>query len=292
MPQRSLFMLIGAIGLGLLAVLVMRFYIGAGGSTSVTAVAEVPRPVRVAVAATPLPSGTKLDATNVKFVDYAPDTVPAGALHTLAEIGDNRTTVSAVVPGEALLASRLSGPGNQATIAAQLDPGMRAATVHVTDVTGTGGFILPGSHVDLLVTLTPPGSGAAGAVAPTPITDLLAQNVRVIAINQESDQAKDKPQVAQTVTLEVTPQLGQKLALAQSVGTVSLVLRNPANAAPESLATVHVGDLRDGRATAPMVVRAAVRRAPAHRAAVIATSTVEVVRGVERTSYTVARSGQ
>ncbi len=291
MPQRSLFMLIGAIGLGLLAVLVMRFYIGAGGSTSVNTAAEVPRPVRVAVAAAPLPSGTKLDASNVKFVDYAPDAVPVGAIHTLAAIGENRTTVSAVVPGEALLASRLSGPGNQATIVAQLDPGMRAATVHVTDVTGTGGFILPGSRVDLLITRTPPGTGAAGEVAPSPITDVLAQNVRVIAINQDADQAKDKPQVAQTVTLEVTPQLGQKLALAASVGTVSLVLRNPVNAAPLPLATVHVGDLRDGHAPAPVIVRTVVRRTPVRRAPVIAASTVEVVRGVERTSYSVARSG-
>ena len=290
MPQRSLFMLIGAIGLGLLAVLVMRFYIGAGGSTTVTAAVAVPRPVRVVVASAALPSGTKLDAANTKLADYPAAAVPAGALHSLAELGANRTNVSALVPGEPLLPNRLSGPANQSTLAAQLDPGMRAATVRVTDVTGAAGFVLPGSRVDLFVTRTPPTS--APQTQPTPITDLLAQNIRVIAINQDSDQAKDKPVVAQTLTLEVAPQLGQKLALAQTVGTVSFVLRNPANIAPITMATMRIGDLRDGRAAAEPGLRRAVARHRGPRRIVVAGSTVVVVRGVERTSYTVARSGQ
>ncbi len=290
MPQRSLFMLIGAIGLGLLAVLVMRFFIGAGGSTAVTAAAEVPRPVRIAVAATPLAAGTKLDANNVKFVDYPTDALPAGALHTLAEIGPDRTVVSNVVAGEALLPARLSGPGSLATLAAQLEPGMRAATVRVTDVTGAAGFVLPGSRVDLFITRTPT---AAAQQEATPITDLLAQNIRVIAINQDADQAKDKPQLAQTLTLEVTPPLGQKLALAQSVGTVSFVLRNPRNVAAMAMATMHVADLRDGIAAGSGIVRvAAPRRVGGRVRRIAALPTVVVVRGIERTSYTVARSGR
>lgn len=287
MPQRSLYMLIGAVCLGLLAVFVMRFYIGTGGAATVATAAEAPRPTHVVVVNEAVPSGGKIDPAKLKLVDWPAGAVPPGAFGAIADVGVDKQAAVALIPGEPLLAARLAGPGGIANIAAALKPGMRAATIRVTDVTGTGGFVLPGGHVDIVLTRAAAGQN-------TPFTDVLAQNILVLAVNQDNNQAKDKPEVVQSVTIEVTPLLGQKLALAQTVGTVSLVLRNPAQAEAARVQTVHVDDLRDGyvvaSTAAPRVVRRRVRVVRATRRAPTS-NTIEVVRGVDRSLYTVARIG-
>ena len=245
-----------------------------------------PRPIRVVVVNGPTPVGSKIDPAKLKTVDWPADAVPVGAFHAVAEVGAGKIALTSLVAGEPLLPARISDRDAGARIAAGLGPDMRAATVRVTDVTGVGGFVLPGARVDVIVTRAAVGQEP-------PITDTLAQNVRVIAVNQDSDQAKDKPEVVQSVTLEVTPLQAQKLALAHIVGTVSLVLRNPVNTEATAARTVRIGDLGEGAARSP-VVHSAMRAVhiahhrPAHLAP--AGNEIEIVRGVERTSYRIARS--
>src|SRR3546814_20001463 len=87
------------------------------------------------------------------------------------------------------------------------------------------GFVLPGDRVDVLLTRDRTG-GEGGNVANNLITDVLLQNVKVLGIDQDANQEKDKLSVAKAVTLEVSPQQAQKLALASQLGSLALMLRN------------------------------------------------------------------
>ena len=288
MPQRSLFMLIGAIALGLLAVVVMRFYIGTGGGAGPATIATAPRSTLV-VAADTLVVGSKIDPAKLKLVEWPANSVPAGSYRSIAAVQADRTIVVPMIAGEPLLLTKLSGTGGRTSISTRIPAHMRAATVRVTDVTGAGGFILPGERVDILVTRTPTMTEPA-------FTDVLVQNVRVLAVNQDANEAKDKPEVVQSITVEVTPIQSQKLALASIVGTISLTLRNPQGdaASASTSATVRTADLRERSSV--VVTRAAPYRArrvqPVRRRVARAPSgiTIEVVRGVESAKYQIARS--
>lgn len=284
-------MIIGAIGLGLLAVLVMRFYIGSGGGAGPATIATAPRSTPVVVAADTLAFGSKIDPAKLKLVDWPVDSVPAGSFRSIAAVQTDRTIAVALTAGEPLLVAKLSGAGGRTSISTKIAANMRAATVRVTDVTGAGGFILPGERVDILVTRTPTMTEPA-------FTDLLAANVRVIAVNQDANEAKDKPEVVQSVTVEVTPIQSQKLALAAIVGTLSLTLRNPQGEIETGAPTVRTADLRDRSvvATSTVAVKSGPRRVRriyrvARRVSrPSTTATIVVVRGVETANYQIARS--
>jgi pilus assembly protein CpaB len=274
-------MLIGAIVLGLLAVFVMRFYIGTGSAPSAKAVAVAPQTTNVVVATEALVTGAKIDPAKFRIVAFPNEAVPPDSFRTIAAVGQARVLAQPLDVNEPLTLKKLSGPGGGAGISMKIAPNMRAATIRVSDVLGVGGFVFPGEHVDLVVTFA-----AQGLSMPT--TSLLAQDIRVIAVNQDANPNKDKAEVVQSVTIEVTPELAQKLALANQVGTVSLTLRNPDDQAPTKVRTIAVADLHGGYvATA---ASGAPHLRPARRAAHATPSeSFEIVRGVERTSYQIAR---
>jgi pilus assembly protein CpaB len=105
-----------------------------------------------------------------------------------------------------------STTGERATLSAVVDDGMRALSVRINDVLGVAGFVLPGDRVDILLTRKS-------------FTDILLQNVKVLAIDQIADERVEKPSLAKTATLEVNTIDAQKLTLAQTVGSLSLALR-------------------------------------------------------------------
>jgi pilus assembly protein CpaB len=198
---------------------------------------------------------------------------------------------------EPILAGKISGEGTNASIAALLPDGMRAASVRINDVSGVAGFVQPNDSVDVLITRQFSGGGSSQQV-----TDVLLQDVRVIAIGQNTQGAGGKPVVARNATLEVDPLAAQKLALAQEIGSLGLVLRKPgAEQNNPFVETVSLNDLRfnvsrayrpaTAPATAPPVIRAAPpprRRATAPRPAPRpTTSNVEVVRGTAGNQYQV-----
>jgi pilus assembly protein CpaB len=197
---------------------------------------------KVAVAMVPLAYGVDITPDKVRFVDYPNSSIPPGAFTNSAQLmpaGKKRVALLPIAVNEPILSGKISAVGAGASIAALLPDGMRAATVKVNAVSGVAGFIQPNDSVDVLITRQLPDSSNA-----TQVTDVLLQNVRVIAIDQKSKNTSGAPDVAKTATLEVSPLDAQKLALGESVGSLSLVLRKPGEQNNPVVETVSLNDLR------------------------------------------------
>jgi pilus assembly protein CpaB len=175
---------------------------------------------KVAVASSDIPIGTTIQANLVKVIDWPRANQPQGAFNSLEQVV-GRTVKDPYTAGEPILESKLVPKEGQGGILTYKIPeGHRAMTVAVDQVSGVAGFIAPGSMVDVVLTTTPPGAGQ-------PISRIVLQNVPILATGQIlSEQKKDeKPQVVPTVTVDVTPEDAEKLAIASTQGRLQLVLR-------------------------------------------------------------------
>ncbi len=179
----------------------------------------------VVVAARPLPFGTKLSAAALQERPWPANSVPSGTFKSTAElIGPNgeRVVLSAIAKGEPIFASKITGPGQQASLSVMIDQGKKAVTIRVDDVLGVAGFVQPDDRVDILLTRTT--RGANENQEGSAYTDVLLQDIRVLAIDQLADRnTQAKP--AKAVTVEVDTADAQKLVLAASIGQLSLALR-------------------------------------------------------------------
>jgi pilus assembly protein CpaB len=198
----------------------------------------------VVVAAKPLRFGTEVASTSLREMSWPADAIPAGAFSKINDlVGGNirRVVLSPIEANEPVLASKITGPGQRATLSARLEEGMRAVTVRVNDVEGVAGFVLPGDHVDIVLTRLIDKNTAT--------TDVVLQNTRVLAIDQLADERNDKPSVVKAVTLEVDTTSAQKVALAASVGNLSLILRKAGDAVGDRPRRITLGDLIQGEAS-------------------------------------------
>ena len=240
MKRESLIALGIALVLGALAVYLANIFLSRSEVRTETAAMGT---TRVAVAAVPLDYGVEVTPEKIRFVDLPNANLPAGSFRTINQLlpmGKKRVALRPIQVNELILASKLSGEGQSASIAALLPDGKRAAAIRLNDVSGVAGFIQPNDSVDVLVTRQAGVSGGAGQQ-----TDVLLQNVRVIAIDQNAKNADGTPSIAKTATLEVQPVDAQKLALGQQVGSLSLVLRKPGEEQNSPLVqTVSLNDLR------------------------------------------------
>ncbi|MCH8614763.1 Flp pilus assembly protein CpaB [Sphingomonas sp. SM33] len=307
MRRQTVIALAVALVLGLLAVYLANIFLSANERKAQQATANM---VKVAVAAVPLDYGVDISPDKVKFVDYPSTSIPAGSFNNYAQLapeGKRRVVLRPMTVNEPILATKLAGEGLGPSIAYLLPDGMRAAAVRINDVSGVAGFIQPSDSVDVLITRNQSANGSTQA------TDVLLQNIRVIAIDQNAQGANGQPVLAKTATLEVSPTDAQKLALAQQVGALSLVLRKPGQEQDSGrVATVSMNDLRysyysGARVTpaaqtepAPRVsVTTAPRRAIVRRPAPVAapaqprpiSNSVEVVRGTQGSNYEVGGYG-
>lgn len=195
----------------------------------------------IVVARRPLRFGDVLGTLSLREMPWPQDSVPAGAFGTVSELtATKRIVLTPIEINEPILASKITGPGQRATLSAMLGDGMKAVTIRVNDVEGVAGFTQPGDHVD--VVLTRPGERKAS------INDVIIQNVRVLAVDQLADQTTEKPVVVKAVTLEVDETGGQKLALAMQVGTLSLLLRKAGEVAEAATRQLTNADLAQGAA--------------------------------------------
>jgi len=265
-----------AIVLGLLAVILVRGFLLPKTTSPQAAGPTSP----VVVAVVQINRGMRLQPAMLKVANYPTDAVPAGAFASIQDaVGKDgaKTAVRAIAPNEPLLASKLSG-ANKNTLSAELQPGMRAVSVRSSDVAGVGGFVLPGDRVDIMITRNV-GQGNEQAA----VTEVLAQNARVLGVDQTSDQEADKPVVAKAVTVEVTPEQAQKLSLGQNIGQVTLSLRSVEDGAPLQSSVTTVSDLASGHHAAVKAKHASVAKpAPANAPDVVQ---VRVTRGVEIADY-------
>ena len=190
----------------------------------------------IVVAAKPLRFGAELGTMSLREVSWPQDAVPAGAFAKISDLTSSgrRVVLTAIEANEPILASKITGSGQRATLSAMLGEGMKAVTIRVNDVEGVAGFVLPGDRVDVVLTRQQDKTAAA---------DVVLQNVRVLAVDQIADERTDKPSVAKAVTLEVEVVSAQKLALAATVGTLSLALRKAGEAAASNTRRITLSDL-------------------------------------------------
>lgn len=313
--RQSIIALGVAIVLGLVAVYLANVFLNVRQSQMNSSPAGT---TKVAVAAVPLSYGMQVTPDKVKFVDYPSGTLPPGTYRTVADLlpmGKQRVALRPIEVNQPLLAADMTGEGQTASIAALLPDGMRAASVRINDVSGVAGFVKPNDTVDVLITRQAIGPNRDGANAQ--VTDVLLQNVRVVAMDQNAETKNDAAPtatVSRTATLEVSPLDAQKLALGQQLGQLSLVLRKPGvEQNIPAVETVSLADLRYSlygqQPRAPMVMgtmpsgapvpvrrlsaprsaparKSAAKHAPASKRAP-STTHIEVMRGTTSSSYEV-----
>lgn len=188
--------------------------------------------VKVAVANTDINLGQRLAPEFVKLVESPRESLPPGTLSDLKTV-DGRVTKASVMRGEPILESKLTPAGTKGGLSAVIAEGKRAITVRVNDVVGVAGFALPGSFVDIIVNTQKAGMKTNTATeGEQSISKIVLEKILVLAVAQEVNRDETKPKVVNAVTLEVSPEEAEKLDLARSVGSLSLVLRNQVEARP------------------------------------------------------------
>jgi pilus assembly protein CpaB len=191
----------------------------------------------IVVAKQPLRFGTELNAGMLEQIPWPAEAMPAGAFAKVSDLlaGGRRIVLAAIEPNEPVLALKITGPGQRATLSALVKPGMKAVTIRVNDVEGVGGFVLPGDRVDVVLTRQLDKGSAT--------TEVVLQDTRVLAVDQSADERTAKPTVAKSVTLEVDTVDAQKVWLASSVGSLSLLLRKAGETAQTKTRKITLQDL-------------------------------------------------
>ncbi|RGP39991.1 hypothetical protein BPTFM16_00267 [Altererythrobacter insulae] len=209
--------------------------------------APVPEGPKVLVAQRALPTGTIITADAMSFQQWPEELVQdAYFLDGESDIAQLLGTVvrHQITAGEPVTQGSLVSPGDRGFLAAALGPGMRAVTVPVTAKTGVAGFVFPGDRVDLVLTQTVKGDDGQ----PLKAAETVLRNLRVLATDQATDQTTTEDgrtvvRAFRTVTLEVTPTIAEKVAVAQTIGTLSLALRSIADNQAELERAIASGDV-------------------------------------------------
>ncbi len=280
MRASTIIMIAFAVVFGLLAVFVAQSWLNNQAAQRMRSLEALnqKKPVAtqtIVVANKPLRFGVELSRNNLREVGWPDDALPVGAFSTIDQVlsGGRRVVLTAIEQNEPILGSKITGSGQRATLSAMIRDGLRAVTVRVNDVEGVGGFVLPGDRVDVMLTRQIDKNMAT--------TDVVLQNTRVLAIDQLADERSDKPTVVKAVTLEVDPTGAQKISLAASIGTLSLMLRKAGESESAYTRRINISDLS---ATSTPV-------AAERKAANGSVATVHIVRGQSRQEYSVPMEG-
>ncbi|AZO56213.1 MULTISPECIES: Flp pilus assembly protein CpaB [unclassified Mesorhizobium] len=240
MRANTLIMIVLAGVFGVLAVVLANIWL-ASQRNAMARTDDVPHDT-VVVAAIPLKFGDTLTEDKLREIAWPAGAVPAGAFKTTKEMltGEGvKQALQAIGTNEPVLATKITGPGQRATLSAVLGEGMKAVSIRVNDVLGVAGFVFPGDRVDILLTRTVRGDDGADKS----FVDVLLQSMKVLAIDQVADVSKDSPTVVKSVTLEVSTKDAQKLTLAAGAGQLSLALRQAAASKGEATERVTLSDL-------------------------------------------------
>jgi len=227
------------------------YWINSKEETPVQVVTKIIQPEiklkNVVVAGEPLGFGMVLTSANLKEVSWPQNALPPGAFFSVKELLKDgaRVVLRPIEPNEPILLTKITGSNESASLSKLIEEGHRAVTIRVNDVVGVAGFILPGDRVDVVLTrkVSVSKSGDKGRKSQTAVADLLLQGVRVLTIDQIADERSDKPLVAKAVTLELNTLDAQKVALASSVGDLSLLLRSAGDKSLDLPKTVNLSDL-------------------------------------------------
>lgn len=295
MRSRNILIIGLAVLLGLIAVYLANSYFS-GVEQRQAREAEENRMARIVVATQDFQFGTQLTNTNLRLTNWPANSVPQGAFVSVEEATrGGRVALRPIAIGEPILATKVSGEGGRATLSSILPEELRAVSIPVNQVTGVAGFVRAGDVVDVLLTRQIPGDGASPS---DQMTNVVLENVLVLAIDQVADENQTDPKLGQTATVQTDIVGAQKLTLARQIGALSLALRNVENQDVGGTRVVTTSDL--GGAGYYIAAKAA---APAPAAMPAASSggtttirrprgpTMSIVRGVEPTTYDVKRNG-
>ena len=276
MDRKKLVLLLGALIIAVGTAFAARSMF-AGNAAPEAVAAPVPTGPKVLVAQRALPAGTIITADALGYQQWPEELVQdAYFLDGESDVNQLLGTVVRypVTAGEPVTQGSLVSPGDRGFLAAALGPGMRAVTVPVSARTGVAGFVFPGDRVDLVLTQTVEGEGR-----PLQAAETVLRNLRVLATDQSTEQVADEQgktvvRAFRTVTLEVTPKIAEKIAVAQTVGTLSLVLRSIADNQAELERAIASGDVKIPEDATPeeeeRILRAAMGR-PIDKGATYAT---------------------
>ncbi len=239
MRANTLIMIVLAGVFGVLAVVLINIWL-ANQRSAMASITGVQGDT-VVVAAVPLKFGDTLTADKLREIPWPAGAVPTGAFKTTKDAlaGEGaRQALQMIGANEPVLAAKITGPGQRATLSAVLGVGMKAVSIRVNDVLGVAGFVFPGDRVDILLTRNVHDDGTDKS-----FVDVLLQSVKVLAIDQVADESKDSPTVVKAVTVEVNTKDAQKLTLAAGAGQLSLALRQAAANTGESTERITLADL-------------------------------------------------
>ena len=239
--KRLIIALLAAVTFGLIAAVSVKQYLLSAQTFN--------RVNNVVVAKVNIPVGSRIIAEQLTVAQFPADVTPEGAYAKLDENLIDRVVVTAISPREPVTESKLAPVGSLGGLSSVIPEGYRAMTVKVDDVVGVSGFIMPGTLVDVVVVIQPPKGSANEEM----ISKIVLQNIKVLASGQNIDKPKNDREVERSVravTLQVTPEQAEKLALASSEGKLQLVMRNSVDQADEQTSGANKRTLLNGeRAT-------------------------------------------
>jgi pilus assembly protein CpaB len=270
--NRKRLLLIGALSLILAMLVSMVVY-----RLLNVAVSAANRPSEsIVVAAMDIAPGARIDEKDVRVVRMPVGDVPEGGFHSIAEVA-GRGVVVPMARNEPVLLSKLAPEQAGAGLPALIPNGMRAVSVKVNEVVSVAGFVVPGSHVDVLLTGNPSRDNDPGTVTTTTVLE----DVQVLAAGQQLQKNREgQPVNVPVITLLVSPQDAQKLTLASSEGRIQLSLRNPMDGNASTLTALRNATLYQIPAPKPPEQKkVAKQRKPMIDPVPIATYQVEVIRG-------------
>src|SRR3954451_7940078 len=252
MDVKKLALLVGALVIAVVtAIMAKNMFAGAGAQQAAAAAApSVAVGPKVLVAKKAMPAGTIIDADSFTYQPWPKELMQSAYYMQGATDGNPQSLMGTVVrfpitAGQPVTRGSLVGPQDRGFLAAALGPGMRAITVPVNASTGVAGFVFPGDHVDMVLTQQVEGGGDGPSLK---VSETIVRNLRVLATDQRiTDKDKDGKIEVKTfanVTLEVTPRIAEKIAVAQSMGTLSLSLRSIADNSAELERAVAAGDVK------------------------------------------------
>ena len=197
----------------------------------------------VVVAKVDIPPGTKVIAEQLTTVQFPEGAIPDGTFQSADKLV-GRVAVVQIAAREPLTDYKLAPEGSAGGLSAVIPEGFRAMTVKVDDVVGISGFVMPGALVDVVVVINP----AENNGQQNPISKIVLQNIKVLANGQNIDRPKNdrEAESVKAMTLQVTPEQAEKLALASSEGKLQLVMRNSTDQGDEQTTGVDKRSLLGG----------------------------------------------
>jgi len=247
MDRKKLVLLLGALIVAIGTAMAARSMFAGASAPEAEAAPAQPQGPKVLVAKRAMPVGTIITADAVGFQLW-PQEMVQDAYFIDGEADMNKLLGTVVrfpiTAGEPVTQGALVAPGDRGFLAAALGPGMRAVTVPVSEKTGVGGFIFPGDRVDLMLTQSVGGNEGQNLNA----AETILRNLRVLATDQStesttSEDGKTVVRAIRTVTLEVTPRIAEKIAVAQTIGTLSMSLRSIADNQTDLERAIAAGDI-------------------------------------------------